>query len=136
MMTKKRLSVLLAVVVFAAVLFTTIAYAASLKDKATSQEYFSWWWKYDGRLEFVPSYVTPQDPGYHLEEGRQVKQGYINYTRKKNGKDVSVIGGRQYTREATDRNSNSVYSVEATATDSLNIFTNQTHFWWDWVYFD
>lgn len=132
-MRKKVL--LLAAVVSMMVFTTVVASAMSTLDRAYCQEYFNWWWKYDGTLEFVPSYVTPSDPGYYLEEGRQVKQGYINFTRKKNGEDVSVIGGRKWTREATDRNTNAVYSVTATATDSLNIFTNQTRFWWDWRYF-
>jgi len=132
---KKRVLLLIALV-SALLIGTFIACAESTLDRTSCQEYFSWWWKYDGRLEFVPSYVTPTNPGFDLKAGRQVKQGYINFTRKKNGVDTSVIGGRKWTREASDKTSNAVYSVTATATDSLNIFTNQTHFWWGWKYFD
>ncbi|MBO4211898.1 MAG: hypothetical protein J5878_04500 [Oscillospiraceae bacterium] len=131
----KRRVILLVAIVPMLLLTTLVASAKSTLDKAWCEEYFSWWWKYDGNLEFVPSYVTPSNPGYELKSGKRVKQGYINFTRKSNGVDTSVIGGRKWTREASDKKSNAVYSVSATATDSLNIFTNKTHFWWNWVYF-
>ena len=70
-----------------------------------------------------------------MTSGNQVKQAYVNYTRKDKGEDISIVGGRQYTRMATSRTSNSYYSVTATARDSLNIFTNQTQFWYGWIYF-
>lgn len=111
------------------------AEAANSTNKAWSVEYFTTWWYYDGTIQFVPSYVVPSNPGYDLEVGRQVKQAYINYTRKENGVDTSVIGGRKWTRTATSKSSSSVYSATATAKDSLNIFTNQTKFWYGWRYF-
>lgn len=116
-------------------LSTITVEASNTTNKAWSVEYFTTWWYYDGTIQFVPSYVVPEDAGYYLETGEQVKQGYVNYTRKKNGVDTSVIGGRKYTKVATDETSTSLYTVTATAKDSWNIFTNQTKFWYGWVYF-
>lgn len=109
--------------------------AAQSVNKAWSEEYFSLWWKYDGTAQFVPSYKIPANPGYSLTSGKKVKQSYVNFTRKKSGTDASVIGGRKYSRTATSQTTNAVYAATATATDSLNIFTNKTRFWYGWTYF-
>lgn len=113
----------------------TVEAANSTKNKAYCEEYFSWWWCYDGTIKFNPSYKTPSNPGYYLKEGRYVKQAYVNFTRKENGEDVSVIGGRKYTKSATNKTIDATYSVTATAKDSINLFTNQTQFWYGWLYF-
>ncbi|MBE5934171.1 MAG: hypothetical protein E7262_00070 [Lachnospiraceae bacterium] len=102
----------------------------------TNQEYFSdFWWRYKGTIQFVPSYKTTKESGYGLKSGENVKQAYINYTRKKDGKDESVCGGRHYTKKAKCADNNSTYKVTANASDSLNIFTNKTKFWYNWIYF-
>ena len=103
-------------------------------NRAWSEEYFNGWWCYDGTAQFNPSYKIPKNPGYSLKSGKYVKQSYVNYTRKKNGEDKSIIGGRSYSRCATSK-TNAVYKATATAKDSLNLFTNKTHFWYGWYYF-
>lgn len=126
-------------VVIGLILFSSAsASAATGMDRAWCEEYFSWWWKYDGHVQFVPSYTATREDNYkyQLVEGRKVNQAYVNFTREKKGEPQSIVGGRQWTRLATDRNSNSVYSVTVTASDSLNIFTNKTRFWYGWRYFD
>ena len=113
----------------------TVVQAANNTDKAWCQEYFNFWWHYDGNAQFVPSYKIPDDAGYSLKKGKNVKQAYINFVRKKDNKDVSVCGGRQYTKLATNKRSNSVYSVNKDVMDSFNIFTNKTRFYYGWLYF-
>lgn len=108
---------------------------AQTTDRAYSIEYFTTWWYYDGTAEFNPSYKIPSNAGYDLRKGKYVKQSYVNYTRKKNGQHVSVIGGRSYSKAAPNKNTNATYKAEATAKDSINIVTNQTHFWYGWLYF-
>lgn len=117
------------------VLGTVNSAFAQTTDRAYSIEYFNNWWCYDGTAEFKPNYTVPKNAGYSLVAGKNVKQSYVNYTRKKNGVDVSVIGGRSYSPVANSKKTNAVYKAEATAKDSLNIFTNQTHFWYGWLYF-
>ena len=130
----RNLIVMLTLAFFCA--FTTVTVeAANTTNKAWSVEYFTTWWYYDGTIQFVPSYVIPDDAGYSLKEGKRVKQAYINYTRKVDGKDTSIIGGRKYTELATNKKSKSLYTATATAKDSWNIFTNQTRFWYGWYYF-
>lgn len=119
------------------------AFAAQNTNKAYATEYFDGWWKYDGVAQFNPSYKIPTDPGYYLESGKNVKQSYVNFTRKKYklsgfsivGEDVSVIGGRSYSPVASNNKINATYKATATAKDSVNIFTNKTHFWYGWLYF-
>lgn len=119
------------------------ASAAQSTDKAYCTEYFDWWWKYDGVAQFNPSYKVPKNPGYDLKPGKYVKQSYVNFTRKKlkiNGlsisyEDVSVIGGRSYSPKASSNKVNATYKATATAKDSAKIITNQTHFWYGWLYF-
>lgn len=108
---------------------------AQTTDRAYSVEYFTTWWQYDGTAQFNPSYQIPNNAGYSLTAGKYVKQSYVNYTRKKDGEDVSVIGGRSYSQTATSKKTNATYKATATAKDSLNILTNQTHFWYGWIYF-
>lgn len=108
---------------------------AQTTNRAYSIEYFTTWWHYDGTAEFNPSYKVPNNAGYYLTAGKNVKQSYVNYTRKKNGVDESVIGGRKYSPCASSKSINATYKATATAKDSLNIFTNQTHFWYGWFYF-
>ncbi len=135
-MNKKIRNLILICLCFSIILsFTSNKASANTTNKAWSVEYFAYWWHYDGTAQFVPSALMPKNPGYYLTPGKQVKQAYVNYTRKKNGEDTSIIGGRKYTRVATSKTTNAIYSVKATAKDSLNIFTNQTQFWYGWIYF-
>lgn len=115
---------------------TVIHSYAQTTNRAYSVEYFTTWWYYDGTAQFNPSYKIPSNAGYSLEKGKYVKQSYVNYTRKKDGKDESVIGGRSYSRAAKTNRINATYKAEATAKDSWNIVTNQTRFWYGWVYFE
>lgn len=131
-MYKRKLILCLVLVAFSLILVKPVD--AQNINRAWSEEYFSGWWYYDGTAQFKPSYKIPAKPGYSLKTGKYVKQSYVNYTRKKNGKDKSVIGGRSYSRCATSK-TNAVYKATATAKDSLNIFTNKTHFWYGWLYF-
>lgn len=108
---------------------------AQTTDRAYSVEYFTTWWYYDGTAQFNPSYKIPKNAGYSLKKGKYVKQSYVNYTRKKDGEDVSVIGGRSYSQVASSNTIDATYKAEATAKDSWNILTNQTHFWYGWIYF-
>ncbi|MED4344923.1 MULTISPECIES: hypothetical protein [Heyndrickxia] len=85
--------------------------------------------KYNGYIQFKPSYKVPKKAGYGLKAGKYVKRAYINYTR--NGK--SVIGGRKYT--ATKTSGNSIVSTSATCWDSP-LWGNKhtTKFNYGWVY--
>lgn len=130
---KKKIFYIMSVLM--CVLAITPVSAAQNKNIAWSEEYFNGWWRYEGTAQFVPSYKIPSKPGYSLKEGKKVNQAYVNYTRRKNGSDQSIIGGRKYSKKATSQSTTAIYSVKANASDSWNIFTNQTRFWYGWSYF-
>lgn len=130
---KRRMALVLALIMVS--LVGVQPAGAQTTNRAWSEEYFNGWWRYDGTAQFKPSYKVPKNAGYDLEQGKYVKQSYVNYTRKKKGEDVSVIGGRSYSPAASSNKVNSYYKATATASDSLNLITNKTHFWYGWVYF-
>ena len=105
------------------------AYASNSSDYATNKEWIHI--KYDGYLQFVPSYKTTASSGYYLTANKNVKQGYINYTR--NG--VSITGGRLYTSTASSKTSYNTYWVSRSVWESVNPFAPTTFFYYGWVYF-
>ena len=118
------------------ILISDKCFANNGYNYATCEEYFDdFWWNYRGAIQFVPSYEVKKNDGYSLKTGENVKRAYINFTRKKDGQDTSIIGGRKYTKKAKNIESDSVYKRSETARDSLNIFTNKTRFWYGWEYF-
>lgn len=106
----------------------------STKNKVSSNEVNDWSnlkFTYTGKIEFVPAYVIPSNPGYELTPGKQVCQAYFNYTI--NGDSIS--GGRVYTSYAPASYIQSTYSVSKTVSDTLIPGQPKTQFWWGWYYF-
>ncbi|MCL2311068.1 MAG: hypothetical protein FWC41_07305 [Firmicutes bacterium] len=126
------------IVVFSAIILTLVINVANLSILANNLKNFwtnkeSIWpgLRYDGHLEFVPSYRTNQDSGYGLEPDKNVKKAYINYSRY----GESIIGGRAYTKESNEINSYNTYFIDATAWESLNPLAETTKFNYGWIYF-
>ncbi|MFM1553164.1 hypothetical protein ABGF34_08180 [Helcococcus ovis] len=87
---------------------------------------------YDGYLQFRAIYKTKSSDGYGLVANRNVRQGWIDYTRQ----GSSVIGGRKYTEHAANIHDTNLYSVSAKAYDSLiPLEKYTTYFERGWYYF-
>ena len=97
---------------------------------ATSVESFQL--RYNGYIQFRPSYKTGSNDGSGLQADRYVKQGWIDYRRN----DKSVIGGNVYTTAASLKTDNNIYSADASCWDSLIPGeSHRTYFYRGWKYF-
>ena len=104
---------------------------ASSPNYATSKEVLQL--RYEGYIQFKPSYVTTSTDGNGLQANRQVKQAWIDYRRN----DKTVIGGNKYTTKATSKTDSKIYSTSASCWDNLIDWgeSGRTYFYRGWIYF-
>lgn len=118
----------------AMVFSSVVSVSAQKTDYAKSKEKFQL--QYKGYIQFVGSYCIPEDAGYHLVAGKNVKQAYVNYTR--DGKSVTTNGGRLYTSKAKSKTSNTKHTATAYAWDKITLSDDPkyvTKFNYGWIYF-